>query len=169
MSKSKDKFVFFWDGIYSQWYLRDINIDNVVYSCCEQYMMAKKALLFDDNDAYEAIMQAKHPSKQKQLGRAVSNFDKGKWDAVSEYVVNCANFAKFTQHDDLGEQLLATGDKIIAEASPHDCIWGIGLYETDDRATDPSKWRGENKLGVELMKVREAIKEEENAKAVQDN
>jgi predicted NAD-dependent protein-ADP-ribosyltransferase YbiA (DUF1768 family) len=48
-----DKFIFFWGGTYSQWYPSKFTIDNVEYNCCEQYMMAKKALLFEDFESYK--------------------------------------------------------------------------------------------------------------------
>ena len=34
--KTTDKYVFFWNGIYSQWYLRDMVVDGIKYNCCEQ-------------------------------------------------------------------------------------------------------------------------------------
>jgi ribA/ribD-fused uncharacterized protein len=34
---------------------------------------------------------------------------------------------KFSQHEELKQFLLQTGDKILVEASPVDFIWGIGL------------------------------------------
>ena len=46
--KITDKYVFFYDGIYSQWYNSPMVIDGVEYNCCEQYMMHKKALTFSD-------------------------------------------------------------------------------------------------------------------------
>ena len=51
-------------------------------------------------------------------------------EGVFVYVYD-ANYAKFSQHKDLKEQLLETGDKIIVEASPYDLIWGVGLGENN--------------------------------------
>jgi len=71
--------------------------------------------------------------------------------------------------------LLATGNALIAEASPYDSIWGAegtGLSPTHPDAKDPSKWRGRsrsqahsnyvhrggrNLLGVALMEVRSQL------------
>jgi len=47
----------------------------------------------------------------------------------------------------------------LVEASPYDRIWGIGLKADDKRATNPLKWRGKNRLGFALMKVRELLSE----------
>ena len=53
---------------------------------------------------------------------------------------------------------METGDREIVEASPYDKIWGIGLGEEDPRALDKSTWLGTNWLGIEIMKVREALR-----------
>jgi ribA/ribD-fused uncharacterized protein len=59
------------------------------------------------------------------------------------------------------KKLLATGDSIIAEASPYDQVWGIGLSEEDPLAQNISTWNGKNLLGKILMSVREKIKNEQ--------
>jgi hypothetical protein len=50
-----DKHVFFWNGIYSQWYKAPMVIGKVEYNSCEQYMMHQKALLFEDIDDNQRI------------------------------------------------------------------------------------------------------------------
>jgi len=35
----------------------------------------------------------------------------------------------------------------MAEASPNDAIWGIGLGASDEAASDFRRWRGTNLLG----------------------
>ena len=72
-------------------------------------------------------------------------------------VVVRGNVAKFSQHPQLQSYLLATSGRVLAEASPRDRIWGIGLTADDDRATDPSQWPGTNLLGFALMHVRHGL------------
>ena len=55
------------------------------------------------------------------------------------------------------QKLLKTGDIILAEASPYDKIYGIGLKPNDPRVQDPTQWKGQNLLGKALMKVREEL------------
>jgi len=157
---SDDKFYFFWSGPLSQWAIRPMTVDDVAYNCCEQYMMAGKAKLFGDDFILSRLMAEHDPKKQKSLGRLVMNFDKEKWESVARKIVCAGNYAKFTQHGDLLEELRATGDRIIVEASPHDKIWGIGLKASDSRAKDQSKWPGKNWLGECLMRVRDRLLEE---------
>ena len=157
---AKQDFIFFWNGIFSQWHPSSFTIDGVGYNCCEQYMMAKKALVFKDMEAYEAIMASKSPKEQKEIGRRVKNFNADVWAVFSRDIVYQANYAKFTQNPAMRDELMATGNLEIVEASPYDKIWGIGLHETDERAWDKSTWLGTNWLGIEIMKVRETLKKE---------
>jgi ribA/ribD-fused uncharacterized protein len=53
-----------------------------------------------------------------------------------------------------------TDNKIIVEASPTDCIWGIGMYETNPDIEDITKWRGLNLLGQAIMNVRSVLRYE---------
>lgn len=161
----KPDFVFFWSensqntGCYSQWYMRDFEVDCHRYCCMEQYMMAQKAVLFKDMDALVKILSSRDPRDIKTFGREVKNFDEAVWNAHKYDIVYRGNLAKFEQNEDLKAQLLATGDKILAKASPSDTIWGIGLRATDPRALDPEQWLGQNLLGKALMQVRETLKE----------
>jgi ribA/ribD-fused uncharacterized protein len=152
-----EQFTFFWKGPFSQWLIRDFIIDTVTYNCCEQYMMASKALLFKDTFTYNKIMSTTKPFEQKALGREVQNFDNAIWMQQAKKIVYNGNFAKFTQHDDLKKLLLETKGTTLVEASPKDSLWGIGLAETDDRAKDRKTWKGKNWLGETLTQVREDI------------
>ena len=157
----KNNMVLFWGGTYSQWFPSDFIIDGIKYVTAEQYMMAKKAQLFGDGEAYLQIMSSKNPSDQKQIGRGVEGFDKNIWEKVCRKFVYDGNYAKFTQNPDMKEELMATGDMEIVEASPHDKIWGIGLHETDPRAWDKATWQGTNWLGEAIMQVRKKLREED--------
>ena len=153
----KGNYVFFWDGIYSQWYNAPMVIDGITYNCCEQYMMHQKALTFGDTETAELIMANKNPRDQKALGREVKNFDKAKWDAVCIGIVYKGNYAKFSQNVELADELLATGNKIIVEASPYDTIWGIGMGEKEPGIKNPANWKGLNLLGWSIMLVRKEL------------
>lgn len=154
---SEEQFVFFYGGPFSQWYRSLFLVDGVIYNCAEQYMMAQKALLFEDEEAHHKIMKSHSPSDQKATGRKVKNFDADKWNLVAKSITYRANLAKFsTPH--LKGILLETGNKEIVEASPTDRIWGIGLSETDPDRLDKTKWRGTNWLGEVIMQVRDTLR-----------
>ncbi len=94
----------------------------------------------------------------KALGRAIRNFDDKVWKENARHLVTEGNVYKFSQNEDLRSFLLSTGDAVLVEASPRDCIWGIGLGQENANATNPTKWRGQNLLGFALMDVRERVK-----------
>mgnify|MGYP003632501295 FL=1 len=146
----------FWGGHLSQWSRHSFTIGQDTYNCAEQYMMAMKARTFDDKIALDCIMASKDPAFQKAMGKKVKNFDPNIWSAVSMDIVLRGSLAKFTQNYDALSYLLAIREEIV-EASPYDIIWGIGLGENDPDAQDKTKWRGENKLGIVLMEVRDSI------------
>lgn len=155
----QQEFIFFWheyeeNGCFSQWYRAPFTVEGITYQTCEQYMMAKKALLFNDIEHYYLIMGEPDPRKDKAYGKDVRNYDGDLWHSCNEEIIFHANYAKFSQHMELKEALLATGDKQLVEASPKDKIYGIGLEASDPRATDPTKWKGTNLLGKTLVKVR---------------
>lgn len=145
-------------SIYSNHYLRDMVIDGVRYNCIEQWMMAEKARRFDP-DKLTLIMAEANPSKQKYWGRAVQNYNEAVWVAARQHVVLKGLFAKFTQHKDLYDQLLGSGQMLLVEASPTDCIWGVGLAADNPDIHDPRKWRGENLLGQLLMSLRTSLRD----------
>jgi len=152
-----EQYTFFFGGPFSQWFDANFTVDGVTYNTAEQYMMAAKARVFGDHLVLERIMDTRSPREQKKLGRQVANFDVAKWNAVSRDEVYKANYAKFMQNPGLRDELLATRPTLLVEASPTDCLWGIGLSADDPDALDSSKWRGVNWLGEVLTKVREDI------------
>lgn len=165
------QFTFFYDGPFSQWYHSEFTIDKgnkigaydygvITFVTAEQYMMFKKAALFEDHGTATLILQAIHPRDQKRLGRGVMNFDKDVWEQECGKIVYDGNYAKFTQNSNLYRELMATGNTILVEASPYDTIWGIGLSEEVARVTPVKDWKGTNWLGEVLTCVRDDLKAE---------
>lgn len=168
----RTKYLFFWghqksksgeltSSCFSQWWNSPFTVDQVTYNTAEHWMMAQKALLFDDKEIYDKIIRAKSPAEAKALGRNVRGFDDTVWNAKRFDIVVKGNLAKFTQHKDLNEFLLNTKERVLAEASPVDRIWGIGLTADSDKAENPKCWEGLNLLGFALMEVRDCIRREE--------
>lgn len=156
-----EELTLFWDGPFSQWTTSIFVVNGVEYNCAEQYMMAEKAVLFEDENSLVAIMEAEDPKTQKALGREVENFDVDVWQEDEDNgrprcwnIVWRGNMAKFTQNPHLLSDLLATKGTVLVEASPYDCIWGIGWRATDPAAHSRETWRGLNWLGEVLTSVR---------------
>ncbi len=163
-----EKFVFFYGHTpnknklhyFSQWYPIKFTEKfdkktSLIYQNAEQYMMAHKALLFGDHEIYDKIMNTGDPATIKKLGRLIADFDPDIWDEHKFNIVINGNRLKFSQNPILLKRLMDTDNKYIAEASPHDKIWGIGLSANVAIKTPKEKWPGKNLLGHALMIVRE--------------
>ena len=165
----RDKYLFFWghqkskDGAltascFSQWWTSPFVVDDVRYNTAEHWMMAQKALLFNDKEVFANVIAANSPAEVKALGRQVRNFNEAVWNAKRFEIVVAGNLQKFLQNKDLKEFLLNTKDRVLVEASPVDRIWGIGLAADNEKATNPKRWNGLNLLGFALMEVRDMLK-----------
>ncbi|KIK92350.1 hypothetical protein PAXRUDRAFT_830033 [Paxillus rubicundulus Ve08.2h10] len=66
------------------------------------------------------------------------------WAQVHIQKMEIALELKFTQHTDLKQKLLDTGDAELVEDSPRDWFWGVGADGT-----------GSNELGKALMRLRD--------------
>lgn len=171
----------FYHGPLSNWWFSPYRVEEnwfsphvgrtIRFNCTEQHMMAYKAIVNHDWDMYEKILACdgpfdgtqadfnKYPRKQKALGRKVRNphtgsFDAKMWDNINVDLVTQANLMKFDQHPNLLEVLDLTKGLVLAEASPIDKIWGIGLSRDNPKSLDQQNWKGRNKLGQVLMRVR---------------
>ncbi|MTG98268.1 DUF1768 domain-containing protein [Myroides sp. BIT-d1] len=161
----RGKYVFFWghqksksglitSSCFSQWWSSPFAVDGQVYVSTEHWMMAQKALLFNDVEIYNRIMQAKSPMEMKALGREVKGFKEDVWVENRYAIVVEGNYHKFNQNADLKEFLLNTKNRILVEASPVDTIWGVGLAADNEKINNPMQWNGLNLLGFALMEVR---------------
>ena len=59
-------------------------VNDVWYSCAEQFGMAEKARLFQDRRAEELIVSSADPSAHKRISRGVRNFDNAVLDHVAK-------------------------------------------------------------------------------------
>ena len=157
--KITEKYVFFYKEEFSQWYSSKFTdpISKNTFMNAEQFMMWMKAILFNDLETANKILNTDKPNEQKALGRLVKNFKADKWNANKFEIVCNASYLKFTQNPKLLCKLLETGNKILVEASPVDPIWGIGMAENEIGIENEENWRGENLLGYALTDTKNYI------------
>ena len=86
----------------------------------------------------EAFEYSRRPS--------VSHWCRADWEDVKLNVMRKALLAKFTQHDNLRQKLIKTGERVLVERSPHDSFWGDG-----------GDGSGQNWLGWLLMEIRDKV------------
>lgn len=148
----------FWKSKLSNWHRCSFTYHGKTFSSGEQFFMYYKALLFKDYKIAEEILHEVEPHDIKALGRMVSNYDEGVWDSQRIRVMYFACLERFRQVDYLRDLLLSTGDKVLAESSPYDRIWGTGIGDVLPYAHNPKMWDGQNLLGFVLMKVRDTLR-----------
>lgn len=147
----------FLKGVFSQWHATPFVIDGRRFDTAEQWMMFRKALLFDDQARAAAILATPDPAEQKRLGQRVEAFEQESWDRWKVDIVHRGSVAKFSQNDGAKRQLVATGNAMLVEANPRDWIWGCGLSADDPAIIHPAEWKGANLLGRVLTHVRERL------------
>lgn len=140
--------------VFSQWWPAPFTVDGITYPTAEHWMMVGKARMMDDEAMVEKILADPDPATAKLLGRHITPWDEAAWVGIRLDVVAQGNFHKFYQNKALGDFLVGTGNAVIAEASPNDKIWGIGMKADDPRALRPIQWDGLNLLGIALMIAR---------------
>lgn len=89
----------------------------------------------------------------------VKNFEAQIWEQHNLNIIYEGNRHKFSQNLELNKALLATRGTTLAEASPRDKVYGIGLSANNPRAQNRETWKGKNLLGEALTKLRDEILE----------
>ena len=97
---STAKVVLFWQSpcYFPPWSPSSFAVDDVPYSCAEQYMMAENTKFLQDHRAVGLIMSSPRPSTRKRIGRGVRNFDSAVGDREKQNTVLSGTYAKFPQH-----------------------------------------------------------------------
>ncbi|MFY0565754.1 NADAR family protein [Archangium lansingense] len=133
-------------GEFSNFAPHPIKLEGKVWPTSEHYFQAQK---FVGTPHEEAIRKARTPFIAAELGRDRSKKLRRDWESVKVAVMREALRAKFTQHPELRELLLSTGEAKLVEHTENDDYWGDG-----------GDGRGKNMLGRLLVELREALREE---------
>lgn len=146
-------------GCFSNWYPAKFEYAGRQFANSEQYMMYHKVMMFGKTDLAEQIMQTSDPMKCKKIaGQKFPEFKHETWESTCYTVMKRGLKAKFRQNPAIRKMLLGTSDAILAECSPTDKKWGIGIDIKDPARLDTSKWEGKNLLGRILMEVRDELR-----------
>ena len=123
----------------SNFYEAPVTWEGLTYPSNEAAFQAAKVLTREERLPFTEL----NPTKAKRRGRQVTL--RPDWEQVKTGVMEEVVRAKFTQNPDLAARLLATGDAQLVEGTTWgDTCWGIDLRTG----------KGENRLGIILMKVR---------------
>jgi ribA/ribD-fused uncharacterized protein len=145
---------------FSNFYEVDFEMDGVKFKSAEHAFQYAKAKKFGDDVHAEKILKAKSAQSAKAFGKKVANFKEPEWSTEKEELMRKIIRAKFRSNPEITKKLLDTEDRVIANADPRDRYWGIGTSADTEKAKNPAKWVGENRLGKILMEVREELRAE---------
>lgn len=129
-------------GYMSNFYRARIFIEGKWWDTTEHYYQALKTCDLDEQDR---VRKAKTPKEARELGQKVQL--RSDFDILKDSIMKKCVLAKFVQHHDIREQLLATNDEELIEDSKVDAYWGIG-----------ADGNGKNNLGKILMEVRHELR-----------
>ena len=159
-TKRQDNFTLFYGFLspFSNFYMGfPFEYKNKLFACSEQAYMWEKALFANDVVSAKDILETQEPSRMKNLGAKIVGLNKEDWEQCKADVMFDILTAKFTEPT-LRKELLNTDDTILVEAST-DKFWGSGYHMNNLYATEMMKWKGRNRLGFLLMRVRKDIRE----------
>lgn len=148
-------------GCFSNWYHAEFDYAGRHYENSEQFMMYHKVLMFHKYELADKIMQTSDPAKCKKIaGQKFAEFDSELWEKTCVAIVKRGVKAKFAQNRSILKILLNTGNALLAECSPYDKKWGIGIDINDPQRFFVANWKGKNLLGRILMEVRDELRQE---------
>jgi ribA/ribD-fused uncharacterized protein len=132
-------------GQFSNFFRASIRLKGKMWPTSEHYFQTQK---FAGTKQEEEVRKANSPSLAARLGRSRKLPLRREWESVKVAIMREAVLSKFTQHDDLRELLLGTGDAKLVEHTENDDYWGDG-----------GDGSGKNMLGIILMEVRERLRQ----------
>jgi ribA/ribD-fused uncharacterized protein len=162
-------------GFLSTFYPVEFVLNGIKYFTVEQVLAAEKARLFLEDELRNRILKTRAPRSMRTMANNIvrKNIEQTggmraielhEWEnKVRADVLKNATLAKFKQHPDLKERLLATGDSILALSDSREKRDGTGVSINDPIAAKPQEWKGGNRYGHILMEVRSLLREEERA------
>ena len=127
----------------SNFFPAEVTYNGLTYQNNEAAFQAQKTYSKEERIEFTTL----EPKDAKRRGRRVRL--RRDWEQVKDRIMEEIVRAKFSQNEELKEQLLATGDAQLVEGNRwNDRYWGV----------DIQSGVGENHLGKTLMKVRSELR-----------
>ena len=152
MENSNQKVINFYStkdeyGCFSNFSAHPIELKGKIWKTSEHYFQAQK---FAGTEHEEEIRLTTSPMVAARMGRNRQKPLRKDWEIAKDDIMREALRAKFTQHKDLREMLLSTGNALLVEHTKNDSYWGDG-----------GDGSGLNMLGKLLMEVREELRQQD--------
>lgn len=142
----------------SNFHAASFNHEGIHFENSEKAIFYKKAMKFDDKEMADRILKETDPRTIKNLSKSIKDVNESEWNECIKDLITPVLFDKFNQNSHLLEWLRSTERRHLVEAAgPHDRVWGNGLKLNFYDLEDLYHWKGVNKQGSMLMKVRRML------------
>lgn len=142
------------NGFLSPMWPVDFTLGETKYCMAIQAYEAERMRELGKNELRAAILNTRNARTIRlQVRKIMENpaDAKGLWLKIFTAI--------YQQTEALTERLLETGTDALVYADEHKGPSGIGLAEKDAKVLDPTKWTGENAVGVALETLRTELRE----------
>jgi hypothetical protein len=156
-------------GGLSSWWPVPITYDEADYKNAYQAIMSEMARTFATAELAETIQDAAGPENVSYQWSDFEGATEEAWNTRLETLILAINRAKFKQHPELADQLLATGQKVLGYVNPEDptdAFQGIGLAAENPAAQNENAWTGQNIYGRALTAIRTELADAKKATEV---
>lgn len=149
-----DKAVYF--GVGKNELLFSISFPSVFDDGKRVFKTVQQALTYYKAELFEQMND--NSWRDSRVGGSVKDVDESAWDLRANSVMFAVNVAKFASEWNMPllQALLSTGQRTIVHVGPCEKQWGIGMSESAivKMGEDKKHWKGKNRLGHVLEKVR---------------
>lgn len=164
MTSTNNMVLYFNKEIFSPYYKCEILFPSIeipwfkcnsVLHCFE----ISKLMFFHNYDRLFYASTLKLPKDCIRVGYEINNYNKQKWSEAKYDIMYQIEFQKYLQNENLQSELFSSKyDNIeFVYTNPLDAYWGIGVGEYTSMAVNKEKWKGQNKHGQIISKVRQDL------------
>jgi predicted NAD-dependent protein-ADP-ribosyltransferase YbiA (DUF1768 family) len=142
------------NGFLSPMWPVEFTMDDTRYFTALQAYEAERAKELKMDELRTSILKTRSARTIRLMTRKVVGHPadaKGLWLKIFTQI--------YQQTETLKEKLLATGTDALVYADVREGPSGIGLADKDSGALDPSKWKGENAVGLAQETIRTRMRE----------
>ncbi len=126
----------------------------------EQSYVYEKAHANGRSDIAADVLRVSSGGQAKSLSNRI--YTSTEWEKINENKMKDILMEKAIQIPEVGETLMNSGTKLIAEAVQSDEKWTCGLSKKAATHTKPTYWPGQNRLGQLWMQIRDELKEKDD-------
>ena len=142
-------------GPFSNFHKSEVKMENMVFPSSEHAYQFRACEEHLRDDLAEKVFKARTPRDAKDIATEIkSNDPESPWNQKKYNVMREVLIAKINSNVTFKNLLLASHDRMIAEASETDLYWGTGLPYKISITTKPEMYPGKNMLGKLLVELR---------------